>query len=50
MPPDLQQRLLEAEGIIFNDKGRCAIEKYLWMPTEYEEEAVRGSSDQDNLF
>jgi methylated-DNA-protein-cysteine methyltransferase related protein len=50
MPPDLQQRLLEAEGLVFNDKGRCAIEKYLWMPPEYEEEVVRGRSDQENLF
>src|SRR5262252_1419341 len=52
MPPDLQQRLLEAEGIAFNDKGRCAVEKYLWVPPEYETEAedARGKSDQDNLF
>jgi methylated-DNA-protein-cysteine methyltransferase related protein len=50
LPPDLQQRLLEAEGLVFNDKGRCAIEKYLWMPPEYEEEVKRGTSDQESLF
>jgi methylated-DNA-protein-cysteine methyltransferase related protein len=50
LPPDLQLRLLEAEGIVFNDKGRCAIEKYLWMPPEYEEEAKKGTSDQETLF
>jgi methylated-DNA-protein-cysteine methyltransferase related protein len=50
MPPDLQQRLLEAEGVVFNDKGRCAVEKYLWVPAEYEAEVVRGKSDQENLF
>lgn len=50
VPPDLQQRLLEAEGIAFNDKGRCLIEKYLWMPPEYEKEAVRERSDQKKLF
>lgn len=35
-PPDLQQRLLEAEGIVFNDKGRCRVDDYLWKPPEYE--------------
>lgn len=34
-PPDLQQRLLEAEDIVFTDKGRCKLEKYLWTPPEY---------------
>lgn len=44
-PPDLQQRLLEAEGIVFNDKGRCKIENYLWTPPEYEadEQQQQGS-------
>lgn len=35
-PPDLQQRLLENEGVNFNDSGKCKIEKYLWIPPEYE--------------
>ncbi len=44
-PPDLQQRLLEAEGVVFNDKGRCKIESYLWTPPEYdaEEAGTQGS-------
>lgn len=37
-PPDLQQRLLEAEDIVFNEKGRCDLGKYLWTPPEYEAE------------
>ncbi len=45
-PPDLQQRLLETEGIVFSDKGRCKIEKYLWTPPEYEAE----NNDQASLF
>ena len=50
VPPDLQQRLLEAEGIVFNDKGRCQIKIYLWAPPEYEEEAKRGDENQGDLF
>jgi methylated-DNA-protein-cysteine methyltransferase related protein len=39
MPPDLQQRLLETEGIVFGDKGLCDIRDFLWSPPEYESEA-----------
>lgn len=49
-PPDLQQRLLEAEGVVFNDKGRCRIENYLWHPQEYEAEKERESILQGDLF
>lgn len=48
-PPDLQQRLLESEGVVFNDKGRCKIENYLWIPPEYEAE-TKANKDQGNLF
>ncbi|HKX30491.1 MAG TPA: MGMT family protein [Blastocatellia bacterium] len=50
VPPDLQQRLLEAEGIVFNEKGRCQIEKYLWVPPEYLEEEGREDANQARLF
>lgn len=41
-PPDLQQRLLEAEKIVFDEKGKCRLDKYLWSPPEYEAEAHEG--------
>jgi len=50
VPPDLQQRLLEAEGIVFNDKGRCDIAKYLWTPPEYEAESESKDVNQGSLF
>ena len=50
VPPDLQQRLLETEGVVFNDKDRCEIGKYLWAPPEYEEESKRGNENQGDLF
>ena len=30
MQPDLQQSLLEAEGIVFNSEGKLDMQKYLW--------------------
>ena len=46
-PPDLQQRLLEAEKIKFDEKGKCRIDDYLWYPPEYEAETEDG---QASLF
>lgn len=48
-PPDLQQRLLEAEGIVFSDKGKCKLETYLWTPPEYDAES-QAQSDAPTLF
>ena len=50
MPPDLQQRLLEAEGVVFGEKGMCDINNYLWSPPEYESETVDGLKAQTSLF
>lgn len=32
LPSDKQQRMLEREGVRFDDRGRCALETYLWQP------------------
>ncbi len=50
LPPDLQQRLLEAEGIVFDEKGRCDIARYLWMPPEYEAGVESEESRPGSLF
>ncbi len=34
LPPDLQQLLLEAEGVRFSQSGRCRIADYLWSPDD----------------
>lgn len=31
LPHDKQQRMLEAEGVIFNESGRCDLKNYLWI-------------------
>lgn len=34
LPHDKQQRMLEAEGVSFNERGRCLLQEYLWIPKE----------------
>jgi methylated-DNA-protein-cysteine methyltransferase related protein len=45
LPPDKQQRMLEAEGITFDARGRCDLNRYRWIPEE--EEAARRKDEQD---
>jgi methylated-DNA-protein-cysteine methyltransferase-like protein len=32
LPQDKQQRLLEQEGVVFNQNNRCDLQTYLWIP------------------
>ena len=32
LPPDKQQRMLEREGIKFDETGRCNLKNFLWQP------------------
>lgn len=32
LPPDKQQKMLEAETIEFDERGRCKLARYLWSP------------------
>ena len=44
IPVNLQQQILEAEGIAFDAKGRCNLVEVLWYPDGYEpEEPVQPS-------
>ena len=36
IPLNLQQELLEAEGIIFNASGKCDLGKFQWFPEGFE--------------
>jgi hypothetical protein len=36
IPLNLQQELLEAEGVVFNDKGKCDLGKFQWFPEGFE--------------
>lgn len=36
MPVDLQQKMLEDEGVEFSEKGVCELETFRWYPEGYE--------------
>ena len=39
LPPDLQQRMLTSEGVEFDARGRCALDRYRWTPEEFDGDA-----------
>jgi methylated-DNA-protein-cysteine methyltransferase-like protein len=50
LPPDKQQRMLEAEGIVFDARGRCDLKRYRWTPEEVERSAGGDDQAQPSLF
>jgi methylated-DNA-protein-cysteine methyltransferase-like protein len=46
MPINLQQKMLEDEGVVFTEKGKCDLSVYAWFPDGYEEE----EDEQPSLF
>ena len=36
MPINLQQKMLEDEGVVFSEKGNCDLNTYRWFPEGYE--------------
>ena len=50
LPPDMQQRMLEAEGIAFDAKGRCDLARYRWTPEEFAGTDEEGDATQPSLF
>jgi methylated-DNA-protein-cysteine methyltransferase related protein len=50
VPPDLQQRMLVSEGVVFDAKGRCDLSRYRWTPEEYAAGGEVGDAEQPSLF
>jgi methylated-DNA-protein-cysteine methyltransferase-like protein len=46
IPVNLQQSMLEQEGVVFDSKERCDLGRYLWVPEGCESEG----SDKVSLF
>jgi methylated-DNA-protein-cysteine methyltransferase-like protein len=36
MPVNLQQNMLESEGVVFSEKGKCDLTKFMWYPEGFE--------------
>jgi methylated-DNA-protein-cysteine methyltransferase-like protein len=49
LPHDKQQRMLEAEGVSFNERDRCDLKTYLWIPDAKETRRAT-SSKKATLF
>jgi methylated-DNA-protein-cysteine methyltransferase-like protein len=47
LPEDKQQRMLEAEGVVFNARGRCDLGQYRWTPEEFAD-PDGGAGDDDS--
>jgi len=50
LPPDKQQRMLEAEGVTFDARGRCDLGRYRWTPEEFADGAAEDDPPQPSLF
>lgn len=52
LPLDRQQRMLEAEGVVFDARGRCDLARYRWWPEGTEPGAENEGSEttQFGLF
>lgn len=52
LPVNLQQQMLESEGVKFNEKGRCDLKIYRWEPDEVKIKKAKDKSEkeQPSLF
>lgn len=50
LPSDMQQRMLEREGVKFDAGGRCDLEKYLWHPNEKKIGEVETAKSRTALY
>jgi len=46
IPIDLQQAMLEQEGVVFSDKGKCDLDRFQW----WREGSERDDNEQVSLF
>jgi methylated-DNA-protein-cysteine methyltransferase-like protein len=44
IPMNLQQTMLEQEGVVFSDKGKCDLSRFQWWPEGFEPEDDSHSS------
>ena len=50
LPSDMQQRLLQREGVKFDDSGRCDLEALLWHPDQEKIEEAKAAKARTILY
>jgi len=50
LPDNIQQRILEAEGITFDARGHCDLKRYRWTPEEARGPDDEQADEQASLF
>ena len=50
LPHNKQQLMLEAEGVVFDERGRCELKRYRWTPEEAETAGGKEEEAQPSLF
>jgi methylated-DNA-protein-cysteine methyltransferase-like protein len=50
LPSDMQQRLLEREGVKFDASGRCDLETFLWHPDLEKIEKAKATKARATLY
>ena len=51
LPPGMQQRMLESEGIKFDAQGRCDLNQYRWSPEDVDgQSADKNAEETPSLY
>ena len=50
LPSDMQQRLLEREGVKFDASGRCDLENFLWHPDQEKAAKAKAAKARTVLY
>jgi methylated-DNA-protein-cysteine methyltransferase-like protein len=50
LPTDMQQRMLEREGVKFDQSGRCDLEVFLWHPNQEKVANAKAAKARTSLY
>jgi len=50
LPADMQQRLLEREGVKFDASGRCDLQTFLWHPEQKSPARAKAAKTRTTLY
>ena len=50
LPSDMQQRLLEREGVKFDAAGRCDLQTFLWQPEQKKPARAKAATTRTTLY